>query len=102
MGELASSFPAYDYRIWRLLAGDAKTQSRIVVLRGIEKLRELNRHRTDAESLVLADWWREFQSDRFQSDRSWELHGVDRNAVIAVNCRLRERGSVNGGAPDPI
>lgn len=51
-----------DFGVLRLIAGDAKTELRLVILRGVAKLRELFRKRTPTNKLALGDWWEEFKA----------------------------------------
>ncbi len=51
-----------DFSVWSVIAGDVETESRLIVLRGIKKLRELYRSRALPNSLILTDWWLDFQS----------------------------------------
>jgi DNA-binding MarR family transcriptional regulator len=51
-----------DFGVLRLIAGDAKTESRLVILRGVAKLREHFRTRTATNKLELGNWWKEFKA----------------------------------------
>ena len=53
----------YDFRIVRLIAGDAATEERLMILRGVHQLRDLFRSRTPSSSLTLVDWWEDIKSD---------------------------------------
>lgn len=52
-----------DFSIYRVVAGDVETESRLVILRAVAKLRQLYRKRTQSDLLVLADWWNDFQTE---------------------------------------
>lgn len=78
-----------DFSIWRVVAGDLETESRLVVLRAVEKLRELYRNRTQADSFVLVDWWREFQANT-----SWRFRGADGIQAIELESFLAEAEQV--------
>ena len=51
-----------DFGVLQMIAGDAKTESRLVVLRGVAKLREHFRKRTATNKFELGDWWEEFKA----------------------------------------
>ena len=50
-----------DFRIMRLIAGDAATESRLFVLQSIASLRELHRQRKPADAIVLGDWFKKLK-----------------------------------------
>lgn len=51
-----------DFGVLRLIAGDAATESRLVVLRGVIGLRQLFRNRRPTEKNAIIAWWKEFKS----------------------------------------
>ena len=55
-----------DFSIWRIIAGDAETESRLIVLRAVGRLREMFRNRTKSDSVELRSWWEEFQNSSLQ------------------------------------
>lgn len=74
-----------DFGVLRLIAGDAKTEIRLFILRAVARLRELFRKRTATEKLVLGDWWEEFKaasSGRFCNEES--IRSITFDSLLAV------------------
>ncbi len=53
-----------DFSIYRVVAGDVETESRLVILRAVDELRKIHRmhYRNQSDSFALAPWWNEFQT----------------------------------------
>ncbi len=73
-----------DFRIVRVVAGDAETESRLVVLRAVAKLRELFRSRTPADTLTLVDWWEGFKTNSsFRFCAQKDIQSIDFDRFLA-------------------
>lgn len=53
-----------DFSIYRVVAGDFETESRLVIIRAVDELRKIHRthYRNQSDSFALAPWWDEFQT----------------------------------------